>query len=118
MKPNLSLRISSLVTIVLMTLHITDDIKRGISKAGAENIGAVAIFTVWLVGVMLLAEKRLGQAIMLLGGLFALAMPIMHFRGANYPDRVASVNGFFFAWVLVVVGTLGAFVAILAIQEL
>ncbi|HEX6049568.1 MAG TPA: hypothetical protein VFZ21_09870 [Gemmatimonadaceae bacterium] len=44
MKPNALLTITSLLSILLMSLHITDDIVRGISPARADNIGAVVIF--------------------------------------------------------------------------
>ena len=60
----------SLLSLVLMSLHITDDIVRGISPPGADNVGAVAIFTVWLIGTLMLAERRTGMVIMLLGGVF------------------------------------------------
>ena len=118
MKPNTLLTIMSLLSIVLMTLHVTDDIVRGISPAAPDNVGAVAIFLVWLWGTLMLRERRWGYAIMLLGGVFAAAMPFLHFRGARYPSVAASSGGFFFVWSLIVVGTTGAFAAILAARAL
>ena len=118
MKPNALLPILSLVSILLMTLHVTDDIVRGISPAAPNNVGAVAIFLVWLWGTLMLSERRWGYAIMLLGGFFAAAMPFLHFNGARYPAVAASSGGFFFVWSLIVVGTTGAFAAILAARAL
>ena len=118
MKSNRLLVIMSLLSILLMSLHITDDIVRGISPPGADNVGAVAIFVVWLIGTLLLTERRLGHAIMLLGGLFAAAMPILHMKGARYPAIATSPGGFFFVWTLIVVGATGMFTFILAARAL
>lgn len=117
MKPTL-LQTTSLVSVVLMSLHITDDIVRRISPAGADNVGAVAIFLVWLLGTLVLAERRSGLVIMLLGGLFAAAMPVLHMRGASYRAIAEGPGGFFFVWSLIVVGTTGALSVILAARAL
>ena len=118
MKPNALLTVLSLVSIVLMTLHVTDDIVRGISPAAPDNVGAVAIFFVWLWGTLMWRDRRPGYAIMLLGGIFAAAMPFLHFNGARYPSIAVSSGGFFFIWSLIVVGTTGVFAAILAARAL
>ena len=118
MKPNALLTITSLLSILLMTLHITDDIVRGISPARADNIGAVVIFIVWLVGTLVLAERRAGYVIMLLGGIFAAAMPVLHMRGAGYAAIAKSSGGFFFVWTLIVVGAAGTLAVILSVRAL
>ncbi|MEW5916971.1 MAG: hypothetical protein AB1762_11220 [Gemmatimonadota bacterium] len=112
------LRLMSLLAIVLMTLHITDDIQRGISPPGADNVGAVVIFVVWLLGTLVLAERRLGLIIMLLGGIFAAAMPVMHMRGTGYVAIAKSGGGFFFIWTLIVVGVTGTMAVILSARAL
>lgn len=112
------LTIMSLLSILLMTLHITDDIVRGISPPGADNMGAVVIFAVWLVGTLALGERRLGYVIMMLGGLVAAAMPVLHMRGARYGAIAASTGGFFFVWTLIVVGAIGVFTIILSARAL
>jgi len=50
MKPNVMLTIASLVSIVLMTFHFTDDVLRegGMAAHGASNLIAVLILFVWL----------------------------------------------------------------------
>ena len=118
MKPTRLLTIMSLISILLMTLHVSDDIVRGISPAAPDNVGAVAIFVVWLWGPLMLSERRSGYVIMLLGGLFAAAMPFLHFKSARYPAVATSPWGFFFVWSLIVVGTTGAFAVILAARAL
>ena len=118
MKPNALLTSTSLLSILLMTLHITDDIIRGLSPARADNVFAILIFVVWLAGTLLLAERRLGVILMLLGGLFAAAMPALHMRGAGYAAIAKSSGGFFFVWTLLAVGTTGTFAVILAARAL
>lgn len=108
----------SLLSVVLMTLHITDDIARGISPPGGDNVGAVAIFVVWLLGVLVFPDRWYGKALMLLGGIFAAAMPFLHMGGARYPAIAAGEGGFFFVWTLIVVGTTGTLAALLALAAL
>ncbi len=107
MKQNTVLIIASLVSILLLTLHITDDIVRGISKAESSNI-ALVVLVVLLYGTLVLREGRWGHVIMLLVGLLAAAMPVLHMRGAHYPEIAQSPRGFFFVWTLWALGGLGA----------
>lgn len=118
MKPNALLTITSLLSILLMTLHVTDDIKRGLSPAAPDNVFGVVIFVVWLVGTLALHERLSGYVIMLLGGLFAAVMPVLHMTGAGYPAIVRSSGGFFFVWSLLAVGSTGALAVILSVRAL
>ncbi len=79
MKHTTLLTIASLLSILLLTLHITDDIVRGISKAESSNI-ALVVLVLLLYGTLVLRERRWGHVIMLLVGLLAAAMPVMHMR--------------------------------------
>jgi hypothetical protein len=117
MKRNLTLVIASLLSILLLTLHVTDDIVRGISKPEPANL-ALLVLVVLLYGTLVLAERRSGHIIMLLVGLFAAAMPVMHMRGVHYPDIAASRGGFFFVWTLWALGGLGGFTFVLAARGL
>ena len=117
MKQNTTLTIASLLSILLLTLHITDDIVRGISKAESSNI-ALVVLVVFLYGTLVLPERRWGHVIMLLVGLLAAAMPVLHMRGAHYPEIAQSPGGFFFVWTLWALGGLGGFTFILAAQGL
>ncbi len=117
MKPNAVLVVTSLLSILLLTLHVTDDIVRGISKAESSNI-ALLVLTVLLYGTLVLAERRSGHVIMLLVGLFAAAMPVMHMRGVHYPEIAKSTGGFFFVWTLCALGGLGGVTIMLAARGL
>ena len=117
MKPAVLLPIASLLSILLLTLHVTDDIVRGISKAEPSNT-ALLVLAVLLYGTLVLAERRSGLVSMLLVGLFAAGMPVIHMRGAHYPEIARSAGGFFFVWTLWALGGLGGFTFILSAREL
>jgi hypothetical protein len=117
MKHHVTLTITSLLSILLLTLHVTDDIVRGISKAESSNT-ALLVLVVLLYGTLILAERRSGHIIMLLVGLFAAGMPVIHMRGAHYGEIARSVGGFFFVWTLWALGGLGGFTFILSAQKL
>ena len=101
----------------MLTLHVTDDIVRGISKAEPSDI-ALLTLAVLLYGTLVLAEQRSGHIIMLLVGLFAATMPVIHMRGAHYGEIAKSPGGFFFVWTLWALGGLGGFTLILAARGL
>jgi biotin transporter BioY len=117
MRHNTTLIIASLLSILLLTLHITDDIVRGISKAESSNI-ALVVLAVFLYGTLVLSERRWGQVIMLLVGLFAAGMPVIHMRGAHYPEIAQSAGGFFFVWTLWALGGLGGLTFLLSARGL
>jgi hypothetical protein len=117
MKPTVLLPMASLLSIVLLTLHITDDIVRGISKAESSNT-ALIVLVVLLYGTLVLAERRSGHIIMLLVGLLAAAMPVLHMRGVHYPDIATSPGGFFFVWTLWALGGVGGLTVVLAARAL
>ena len=117
MKRNTMLTVASLLSLLLLTLHITDDIVRGISNAESSNT-ALGVLVVFLYGTLVLSERRSGHVIMLLIGLFAAAMPVMHMRGAHYGDIAKSPGGFFFVWTLWALGGLGGFTVVLAARGL
>jgi hypothetical protein len=104
---------TSLLSILLLTLHITDDIVRGISKAESSNT-ALVVLVIFLYGTLVLAGRRAGHVIMLLVGFFAAAMPVIHMRGAHYADIARSPGGFFFVWTLWALGGVGGLTFVLA----
>ena len=117
MKHNAILVVTSLLSILLLTLHITDDIVRGISNAEPSKT-ALLVLVVLLYGTLALAERRSGHVIMLLVGLLAAAMPVLHMRGAHYPEIARSAGGFFFVWTLWALGGLGGVTVVLAARGL
>src|SRR6201998_1639449 len=117
MKHNTMLTVASLLSILFLTLHITDDIVRGISKAKSSNT-ALLILAVLLYGTLVLPARRWGHVITLLIGWFAAAMPVIHMRGAHYGEIAKSPGGFFFVWTLWALGGLGGFPFVLSARGL
>jgi len=123
MKPNVMLTIASLLTIVLLTCHFTDDVLRegGIAVHPAADLIAVLILFVLLYGTLLLAERRSGYIIMLIGGLFGLGMPVIHMVLARtvVTNEVARARGdYFFVWTLLALGVTGLFCLTLSARGL
>jgi len=117
MKEDAILVVTSLLSILLLTLHITDDIVRGISEAESSNT-ALIVLVILLYGTLVLAGRRSGYIIVLLVGLFAAAMPVLHMRGAHYPQIARSAGGFFFVWTLWALGGIGGLTFVLSARGL
>jgi len=121
MKPKVMLTIASLLSILFFTFHLTDDIVRGFEKGGLSNLTAVPIFVVWLYGTLVLAERRAGYVIILLGSLLSLAVPILHMKGKGVGIASGIANssgGFFFVWTLIALGVTALFSVILSAHGL
>jgi hypothetical protein len=122
MNSNIVLTITSLLSILLLTFHLTDDIVRGFEKGGLSNlVGGVLISVVWLCGTLLLAERRSGYIILLLGSLLSLGVPVIHMKGkgVGVTSSIGHSSGhFFFVWTLIAIGVTGLFSAILSARGL
>ncbi len=117
MKQNAILVVMSLLSLLLLTLHVADDIARGISKAESSNT-ALLVLAVLLYGTLVLAQRRSGHVIMLLVGLMAAVAPALHMRGAHYGEIARSAGGFFFVWTLWALGATGGVTIILSVRGL
>ena len=121
-KHNVMLTIASLLSILFLTFHLTDDIVRGFEPGGLNNlIGGVLILVVWLYGTLVLAERRSGYIILLLGGLLSLGVAVLHMKGKGVGVASGIANssgGFFFVWTLIVLGVSGVFSVILSARGL
>lgn len=121
MKQNVMLTTASLLSILFFTLHLADDIARGFEPGRLSNLPAVPIFVFWLYGTLVLAGRRSGYIITLLGGLFALVVPLSHMlgKGVGVTSSLANTSGhFFFVWVLFAIGVTGLFSVILSVHGL
>jgi hypothetical protein len=120
MKHNVMLTIASLLSILLLTFHLSGDIVRGMEKGGISNLIAVPILVVWLYGTLVFAERRSGYIIILLGSLLALGVPVIHMKGAGVGAQVAKApsGAFFFVWTLIALGVTALFSIILSARGL
>ena len=116
MKHKVTLTITSLLSMLLFVFHWADDIVRGFAPGRVSSLGGVLILVVWLFGTLVLADRRSGHVIMLIGSLGALGVLVLHMRGAGLVGgRIANSSGiFFWVWTLLALGATGAFSAILS----
>jgi hypothetical protein len=115
MKRNFILTVSSLLSILLLSIHVTDDIVRGFDAWRPSSPLFGVIVAVLLYGTLVLAERRSGLIIMLVVGLGAAGMPIIH-RGAGAVAKTS--GGFLFLWTLIALGATGTLTVILAARAL
>lgn len=119
MKHNAMLAATSLLSVILFSIHLAGDVVRGIEPGTLTNLPAVPILVVWLYGALVLAERKSGHVIMLLGALLAMVVPVLHLRGAGVGGAFARSDGaFLFIWTLFALGVTGSFAAILAVRGL
>ena len=119
MKQSLLLPITSLLSILFMTFHLTDDIVRGFAKGGVSSLIAVPIFVVWLYGALVLAERRSGYVIILIASLLGLLVPVLHMTGKGVDGEIAKSSGaFFFIWTMIALGVTALISVILSVRGL
>jgi len=121
MKQNVILAITSLLTILFATFHLTHDIVRGVSPAGVSNLPVVLVLVVWLYGTLVLAERRSGYFIILVLSLLASGIPVVHMigKGGVVGGAIAESSGaFFFAWTLIALGVTAIYSVILSARGL
>jgi hypothetical protein len=115
MKPNHLLVIASVLSILLMTLHLTSDTvhaRAGTPEAGGSPLVAAPVLALLLCGTLLLNERRSGIIIMLIGSILAIAMPVVHVMapGGMFHGSFARYNpAFLFVWTLHALAVIGLF---------
>jgi hypothetical protein len=113
MKPSVMLTVASLLSLLLIMFHLTDDVL--LQAEGAVKFPIpVLIFVVWLYGTLMRSDRVLGYIIMLLGGLVAAGMIVIHSKGGV----VHKSGGFFFVWTMFALSATGWFTAILSARGL
>ena len=122
MKHSVMLTTASMLSLLFLTFHLTDDIVRGFEPGGLSNlIMGVLISVVWLYGTLVLAGRRSGYVIIILGSLLALFVPYVHMRGKGVGVASGIANssgGFFFVWILLALGVTALFSVILSVHGL
>jgi len=119
MKQNVTLTIASLLSVLFITLHTAGDIVRGMEPGTLFDLIIVPILAVWLYGTLVLAGKRSGYVIVLLGSLLGLLIPVIHMKGAGVGGAIAKSSGaFFFIWTLLALGVTALFSVILSVRGL
>jgi hypothetical protein len=120
MKPNITLMTMSLVTVLLLLLHLADDIVRGFEPGKLSTIYGILIAEVWVYATVMLTDRRTGLVIVLVLSILGCGVPVIHMTGAGMVGgRVAHTSGMLL-WVftLLALGVTTMFSAILAAHQL
>jgi hypothetical protein len=121
MKQTAMLTTASLLTILLMTIHMTGDILFRMAPEGLVNLLVVFIFVVQLYGTLVLAGRRAGYIIIFLGSALGLLIPVVHIKGTRGllgGDIGTSGQAFLFVWTLLALGITATFSIILSARAL
>lgn len=121
MKHSLMLTIASLLSILLMTFHLADDVLFGMAPPRFESLFAVLVLVIWLYGALVLAERRAGYIIVLLGSLIGLFVSVIHMKGSRGllgGEIGKSSEAFFFIWTLLALAVTATFSAVLSAHAL
>jgi hypothetical protein len=123
MKHQVTLTISSLLSILLFSLHWADEVARGFEPGTIAASGGLLILAVWLCATLVFAERRVGLVFILLGAILASGVPILHMQGAGLVGgRVANAAGaggkFFWVWTNIALGASGMLSVVLSVRAL
>ena len=121
MKQTAMLTAASLLTILLMTFHITGDILFKMSPPGLINLLVVFIFVVQLYGTLVLGGRRAGYIIIFFASILGLVIPVVHMKGTRGligGNIGASGQAFLFVWTLLALGITATFSTILSASAL
>lgn len=109
---------TSLLSALLLALHIAQDIIFGFDRAGLNHLVGVGLLLMMVCGALLLPDRTTGRVIMLLGGVMAAGMLPLHMRNGLRPEFLARDGALLFVWTLYILGVNGALSIILALREL
>lgn len=121
MKSNTILTITSVLSILFMTFHVTDDVQQNQGEvSGVGILSAALILVVWLYASLLLAEGRWRYVIILIGSFLAAFVAAAHMLGAGdiAVGAIAKSSGPFFAWAVIALGVTAVFTVILSARLL
>jgi hypothetical protein len=113
------LTITSLLSILFLTFHVSDEIARGMEHGGLNMVIPVLVLAVLLYGTLVLAGRRSGYIIMLLIAIFGTGIPILHMSGIGLVGgKIAadSSGAFFWVWQNLAMCMISAFSLILAVR--
>jgi hypothetical protein len=122
MKHPVTLKVTSLLSILLFSLHWADEVARGLEPGTVSAVGGLLILAVWLSATLVFAERRLGLIVVLLGAILASGVPVLHMQGRGLVlGRYGSTNAnamFFWVWTNIALGASGMLSVVLSVRAL
>lgn len=118
MKPRVLLTGTTLLTALFLTLHVADDIARGIDTIGLHTLTAILVLGLWLYGTLALSGRGWGYILQLLFSILGMGVVIIHLKGAHIGQIAVSNGGVLFVWTLFVIGTISFMSMLLCLHGL
>jgi hypothetical protein len=120
MNRNVTLTITSLLSIVLFSLHWADEVARGLEPGTISAAGGFVILTVWLSAILVFADRRWGLVLILLGAILASGVPLLHMMGKGLVlGRYGNTtHKFFWVWTNIALGASGMLSLVLVTRAL
>jgi hypothetical protein len=121
MKENVLLTITSLLTILFLTFHLSDEITRGMEPGKLNMVIPILVLGGWVYAALALSGRRSGYIILLLGAIIGTGIPILHMSGPSglISSRIANSRAaFFWVWQNFTLGVISACSLILAVRGL
>jgi hypothetical protein len=120
MNNTVTLTVTSLLTILLSSFHLADDVVKGIEPGGTSNYIGVMIMAVFLFATLMLAGRRWAHLIVLVGSIGGAYVPYLHMTGNGLVGpRIVNAGGvFFWVWTLLALGATASVSAVLAARGL
>lgn len=111
---------TALLTVLLSSFHLADDVVRGFEPGGTQNYIGILIVAVFLYAVLALSGTRLGLIIILLGSIGGSFVPYIHMIGNGLvgPKGRSASGVFFWVWTNLALGVLAINTAVLAARAL
>ena len=119
MKRSTLLTITSLLSILFLTFHLSDEIARGMEPGRLNMLLPMIILAGLLYGTLVLAGRRSGYIIMLVIAIFGSGVPIIHLTGVGLVGgriAVASGGALFWVWGNFALCVISLFSLILAVR--
>lgn len=116
MKHRVTLTSTSLLSVLLFSLHWADEIRRGLEPGTVSGVGGFLILAVWLCATLVIGG-RTGLVILLLGSILASGVPILHMQGNGLVGGRIPVNSsgaLFWVWTNIALGASGMVSVVLA----
>ncbi len=120
MNRDVTLTITSLLSIVFFSLHWADEVARGLEPGTMSASGGLLILAVWLSATLVFGDRRWGLVLILLGALLASGIPILHMQGKGLIlGRYGNTNAkFFWVWTNIALGASGMLSLVLSARAL
>jgi hypothetical protein len=118
MKENISLVITTLLSVFFVSAHIAGDIILGFEKGDTSTLIVLPILAIWSYAALVLTERKWGYIIIIIASLLGLAVPIVHMTGSGIGKVADSHGAFFFVWTTITLGVTSILSIMLSIRGL